>query len=126
MIKVRQYGRSCNCQKKNDALTALPPEERRGGYIYCNHPADVPLDKWYFHKPQGCKIAALYTDMANVRRSLPHARKNRRGSPNETKIVYFESDDLLELTEDMQLAFEQAEAKMVKAAERAEELRKAT
>ena len=110
MIKVRDYGRSCDCQAN--------------GTKWCSHPHDRPLDTWHFWKPQGARIAALYPDMASIRRSTPHAAKNWRGPKKDTKVVYFEDHDLLEVTEDKQLAFEQAEAKMLKAGELADELQK--
>lgn len=116
MIKVREYGKSCDCA---DKIMQNGQKQR-----WCNHPSDKPLDRWHFWKPQGSRVAALYTDMAGVRRAMPHASRNwyaGKDNRKETKVVYFEDHDLLEVTEDKQLAFEQAEAKLLKVGELADE-----
>lgn len=45
-------------------------------------------------------------------------------SPVIGKVAYFETDDLLEVTEDEQFAFEQTEAKMLRVADKADQMQK--
>lgn len=126
MILVRQYENDCDCSDK------LMYDCRR-------HAATKPLDKWEPWTAYGAHVASIY-DRHPPKQSMSRAKKrggfwgiDEDGKPTgiliespdaEIRVVYFDTDDLLDVTWDADAAYQQAEAKMLAAGAKAEEMRR--
>lgn len=124
MILVRQYERDCDCEKKPWGCSL--------------HAATAPLDKWEPWKAYGAHVASLY-DRPPPKQSVNKAAhrpnfypRNAAGyntgefitvPPADVRVVYFDTEDLLDMTWDAEAAYQQVEAKMLRVGEQAEELR---
>ena len=111
-ILIRRYLRTCEA--------AGTPCEHRWD---CPHPESVPTEEWYPYSTENGRTLSVF-DKPPRKQSVTNASGGNRTQynpkdktwhslpPREVRVVYFDTEDMLDYTSDVQKAYEQKEAKM--------------
>lgn len=115
MILLRIMRPVCGCGLC-DVPSTWDPSFGDFHYWQCKQRQQIPTERWQFWEPTNSSSPSVYDSPGAVRRSLPHALGKRPRDGSVHRVVFFEAEDLRDVTEDADVVYQQAENQVVRAA----------